>query len=95
MSRGYSKWFQGSDGGPTGPNCVIHGLLGCSTHPCGEGLVLILIKANSANNDQSEGLRQPTMSKLNRMETMMKMMLVIRAKRRKMAAKPFKNRTNV
>ena len=55
----------------------------------------MMMKANSANNDQTEGLRQPTMSKLNRMETMMKMMLVIRAKRRKMAAKPFKNRTNV
>ena len=55
----------------------------------------MMMKANSANNDQTEGLRQPTMSKLNRMETMMKMMLVIRAKRRKMAAKPFKIKTNV
>ena len=45
-------------------------------------------KANSANKDQTEGLRQPTMSKLNRMETMMKMMLVI-------GAKPFKIKTNV
>ena len=35
MSRGYSGWFQGSDGGPTGPNCVIHGLLGCLTLLCG------------------------------------------------------------
>ena len=54
-----------------------------------------MMEANSANNDQTEGLRQPTMSKLNRMETMMKMMLVIKAKRRKMAAKPFKIKTNV
>ena len=51
-----------------------------------------MMKANSANNDQTEGVRQPTMSKLNRMETMMKMMFVMRMK---MAAKPFKIKTNV
>ena len=55
----------------------------------------MMMKANSTNNDQTGGVRQPTMSKLNRMETMMKMMLVIKAKRRKMAAKPFKIKTNV
>ena len=55
-----------------------------------------MMKADSsANNDQIEGVRQPTMSKLNRMETMMKMMLVMGAKRRKMAAKHFEIKTNV
>ena len=54
-----------------------------------------MMKANCANNDQTEGVRKPAMSKLNGMETMMKMMLVIGAKRRKMAAKPFKIKTNV
>ena len=55
----------------------------------------MMMKANSTNNDQTGGVRQPTMSKLNRMETMMKMMLVMGAKRRKMAAKPFKIKTNL